>query len=324
MFKAFKLARSTAALCVLSAAALCQVAQAQSPVPMTLIVPFSPGGSADVSARTAAVGMEKVLRQTIVVENKPGASGLIGAGIAAQAKPDGNTLFLVTDGMETNPTVDPGKAKAVFSRLEPLASIADSPLVLATASSFPANSVAELIELAKTRSVPLTYAIPGIGTTHQIAGAMLAEAAGIQLSSIPYRGTSATVPDVVSGVVDLVFGNLPSIQPMVDAGKLKILAVTSREPYRLAPGTPPLSETVPGFDIGINLGLMVPVGTPDARKAELVEAVRQALDMKEVRQLLNEQGLEPVFRTPDDYSAYLKNGAAERAPMIAKLGIKPN
>jgi len=268
--------------------------------------------------------MEKVLGQTIVVENKPGASGMIGAAAVAQAAPDGNTLYLTTDSTESNPTVDPAKVKEIFSKLEPLASIADAPLVLATATSFPANSVPELIEHAKSSGKPLTYAIPGVGTTHQLAGAVLAEATGIQLTAVPYRGTSATIADVVSGVVDLAFGNLPSIQPMVEAGKLKILAVTSLERYKLAPNLPTISETVPGFDLGVNLGLMVPAGTPPERKAQLADAVRQALEMEEVRQLLNAQGLEPAVRSLDEYGAYLKRLGEERRPVYERLGIKPN
>ncbi|HLU79695.1 MAG TPA: tripartite tricarboxylate transporter substrate binding protein [Burkholderiaceae bacterium] len=324
MFKLPKILKTTAAVCTALLLAGGQVAHAQSQRPITLVVPFSPGGSADVSGRTAAMGMEKVLGQTIVVENKPGASGMIGAAAVAQAAPDGNTLYLTTDSTESNPTVDPAKVKEIFSKLEPLASIADAPLVLATATSFPANSVPELIEHAKSSGKPLTYAIPGVGTTHQLAGAVLAEATGIQLTAVPYRGTSATIADVVSGVVDLAFGNLPSIQPMVEAGKLKILAVTSLERYKLAPNLPTISETVPGFDLGVNLGLMVPAGTPPERKAQLADAVRQALEMEEVRQLLNAQGLEPAVRSLDEYGAYLKRLGEERRPVYERLGIKPN
>lgn len=299
-----------------------QPAQAQNQAPIRLIVPFSPGGSADASARAIAVGMENVLKQTVVVENKPGAAGFIGAGVASQAGTGGNTLFLTTDGMESNPTVDRKKAKAIFSKLVTVASIADAPLVLAASVKFPASNIPELIKLAQKRATPLTYAIPGVGTTHQLAGALLADRGKFNLRAIPYRGTAAGVADVASGVVDLQFGNLPSIKPMVDAGRMKILGVTSLRPYELLPGTPTISSTIEGYKMEINLGLMAPAGIAPKRLAQLSDAVRQALHTDKVRDMLHSEGLEPAYRDAAQYAQYLKDTSEARKPLFRLLGFK--
>lgn len=295
---------------------------AQASGPISIVVPFAAGGAADVVARAVGLGMSTHLGRPVVIENKGGAAGLIGATAVARAAPDGTTLMLATDGIFSNPALAKPQAQEILGKLVPVANFAEAPLALAVSTDFPGRTIAEIVQEARKRNAPLSYGTSGVGTAHHLAGELLARMAGIKMTAIAYRGTSAAANDLASGTIDILFGNLTGIQPLVAAGKARLVAVTSLQPFRLTPDVPTVAQTYKGYEMMVNFGVVAPPGTPPAVVAQLAGAAEKALSMRQVRDSVYGAGLAPAYLDPKAYAKLLNNTTATRRKLIAEAGIQ--
>lgn len=279
--------------------------------PITLIVPFAPGGSSDNLARTIAPLMGEKLGQTVVIENVGGAGGVVGTQKAVRAAPDGYTL-LVGSGSEIliNKLINPNLAYDGMRDLTPVAFLATGPMVLVGKPSLPPANVSELLQYARSKPGALSYASAGNGTPMHVAGELLKMRAQIFMTHIPYRGAAPALLDVMGGQVDLAVSTLSAALPHIRTGKLKAYAVTSARPSELAPDIPALGMTrgLEGFELGVWFGLFLPAQAPAEIAQKLQATAQQVMDEAAVRKRLAELGLSAQ---PGDASALRRFMAAE-------------
>ena len=246
--------------------------------PVTMVVPFAAGGPIDVLARIVQPYLGEALGQQVIIENRPGASGTLGAQVVAKAQPDGYTLLFSLGDFVTQPSLMPRMAFDPYKDLIPVTMVTSNPLVVVATAKAPFNNLKEMIAYAKTSAVSLGYAIPGAGTVNHVAGEWLAAEAGIKLQNIPYRGGPAAVNDVVSGTVPLAIVSPPPVQGLVDTGKLKMMALTGkRRPAYLPASWPTLMESGLPIDATLWLGVFAPAGTPDAIVRRIDQAIVRIL-----------------------------------------------
>jgi tripartite-type tricarboxylate transporter receptor subunit TctC len=251
--------------------------------PITLIVSYPPGGGADLMARTIAPRLEAALGQTVVVENKAGASGQVAAGLVARAAPDGSTLLLDASSFAVNPSLFSKLPYDTATAFTPLAVLATFPNVLVCTPGFEARSVKDVIRLAKVQAQSLSYASSGNGSAQHLAGALFEQLAGVSLSHVPYRGGGPAMNDVMGGQVPLFFANVASSLGNITAGRLRPLAVTSALRVRSLPDVPTMAEAgVTGYEVLEWNPIVAPAGINAGVKATLVAAIRKALDDAEV------------------------------------------
>lgn len=292
--------------------------------PITIVAPFTPGGAADTVARSVGHALGLELNETVVVENRTGGSGIVGAGAVVRSAPDGNTLLLTTDGIFANPAFDNPEAQAVLDRLIPVANLAEAPLVLAASNASGITSIDTLLEQARQREHPLTYGTPGVGSAHHLAGIEFARHAGVAMTDVPYRGTAAGAAGLASGEIDLLYGVSTSIQPLIESGRAKMLAVTSKERFVLLPEVMALGEQYPDYNMMTMYGLMAPEGTPPEALERLARAAERALQRPDVQSQLRGAGLVPAFQGPQVYGKALAALTAERKAIIRDAGIRVN
>ena len=292
--------------------------------PITLVVPYPAGGSADILARTVGAELAKRLGQPVVVDNRGGAGTAIGARIVAGAAPDGYTLLL---GTVSSQAINPAMNKVAydpvkdFTAVSPLASI---PFVLVANPDLKIGSVAELVARAKAQPDALSYASAGPGTSNHLAGEVLASEARIRLLHVPYKGSAPALNDVIAGVVPLMFDLQATALPYLKSGKLKALAVTGRTRSSLLPDVPTMIESgVPGYDVSAWFGLFAPAGLPAPILARLNAEVTSIIGMPEVSERLRELGAEPETGDPASYAAYTRTEAAKWAEAIKRYGLSP-
>ena len=269
---------------------------------ITIIVPFAPGGSNDIVARAIGQKMTYDWHQAVVVDNKPGAGGVIGSEFVARAAPDGYTLLLVSSTFTINPAVKTNLPFDVVKDFVPVAQIGQSPLLLAAANSFPANSVAELIALAKAKPGSINYASAGPGSINQIAAELLALSSGIKLTHVPYRGGALAINDLVGGHVDVYVSSMPQILQIVRTGQAKALAVTSTQRSPSLPDTPTLRESgLPDYEASSWWGIVAPVGTPPDVVEALNNEINKALSTQQMNKFLTGEGAEAMPGTPKQF-----------------------
>lgn len=293
--------------------------------PITIVVPYAAGGGADVIARAVGKRLGDALKQAVVVDNKPGAAGQIAATAVARAPADGYTVLLSTDNMYSiNPALFGKSAQDALSGLAPVSNLVGAPVVIAvSAGGKPIHSLADLIAYGKSKGAPLSYASPGVGTPHQLIAESVARAAGVSFIHVPYKGTSAALTDLVGGQVDMLFGMPASVQPLAAAGKVRILAVTTHEKFPLLPTTPTVGETFKGVGISsVDMGLMVPAGTPAPIVQRLNAEVQKALASAEVRATLTDNGMVAMNGSVADYEKRMAMARQERERLIAQTGVK--
>jgi tripartite-type tricarboxylate transporter receptor subunit TctC len=276
--------------------------------PIRLIVPFAAGGGNDAVARTIAQRLSVGLAQQVVVDNRAGAGGIVGAELAAKAAPDGYTLFLggvgshaINPGVHRNLPYDPVKDFA------PVSLIASAPLILVVNPAVPANSLRELIALAKANPQMLNYASNGNGSSSHLAAVMFESMTGTRMTHVPYKGLAPALVDLLAGQVQAMFSSVVAILPHVQAGKLRALAVTGEKRLALIPDVPTVAEAgVAGYQAGSWYGILAPAGTPPdiIRKLndEIVKAIRQP-DMKQAFAL---EGAEPIGSSPQEFAAHIR------------------
>ncbi len=312
-----------ALLCVtamLCAAPLCALSQDYPTRPVTIVVPFSAGGGVDAMARLVAEKLRVSLKQSVVVDNKPGASGMLGAGFVARANPDGYTLLLGSAG-ETSINALVYKAKMQYAPekdLAPITAITRVPNVLVANPAFPAKNLAELVAYAKKNPGKVTYATSGLGNPQHLNGELLQSLAGIQMQHVPYKGASNQLVDVASGTVDITFVSLAGATPFIKGNRVKALAVTSARRASFAPDIPAIAEFAPtaGYDLDNWFGLFAPAKTPPAVQAKLNDAVNAALRDPELIKRLREQGGEPMGLTQAQFRDFIKTESIKYARIV--------
>jgi len=307
----------------LVAAASTAVAQTFPSKPVKIIVPFPPGGSADASARIVAEKTSEEWKQPVLVENKPGAGTTIAAAFVAGSAPDGQVLYLtgpishaVSAALYKNLGYDAVSSFAAVAR------VASAPFILVVHPSVKANSVQELVELARARPGALTYASSGSGAAPHLAAELLASMTGTKFVHVPFKGTAPALVALLGAQVDFQIADVAAL-PHVRAGKLRALAVTTAKPSALVPGVPTLAESgVPGFDMPSATGILAPAGTPREIVAKINAAINRALATSEVRQRLNAQGFEPAPATPEEFGAFLASEVRKYARVIQEAGVR--
>jgi tripartite-type tricarboxylate transporter receptor subunit TctC len=291
--------------------------------PVRLIVSFSAGGSVDVTARLLAQSLSARWPQPVVVENKPGADGNIAAEYVTQAVPDGHTLLITSNSI----SITPALRKLPFDPLKdlkPIVRVLSIPNFLVAHPSLPANSVAELIALAKSKPKEVLFASSGTGTTPYMGMALLMNMTGVSMTHVPYKGTAPAVMGVLGNETPLMFGDLNSTLPHIRAGKLKALGISSASRSSLAPDIPTLAETgLPGFATATWVGIFAPAGTPDGVVAMLYREAAEVMKTPEFQQKLQGMGAQAEGDDPAQFATVMKDDIARWTQVVTSQGIKP-
>lgn len=296
-------------------------AEAYPSKPIQVVIPFPPGGIVDNVFRAVSPGLSAALGQPLVVDNKPGAGGSIGAGLAAKAKPDGYTLLMVFDTFAVNPLLYKLPFDATRD-LTPVALLCTSPLAMVVPASSPANTFSEWMALAKSKPGALNYASTGAGSSNQLAAESFKMTSGIEINHIPYKGGAPAITDLIGGQVDVMFVSASSVLGHIRAGKLKALAVTSKSRIAQLPGIPAVSEFYPSFEVRSWVGMLAPSQVPTAIVQQLNGELRQVLHKPEVRQYFQGQALDIAVGSPAQFGEFLKSETDRWADVIRKANIK--
>ncbi|HTP97688.1 MAG TPA: tripartite tricarboxylate transporter substrate binding protein [Casimicrobiaceae bacterium] len=299
-------------------------AQAWPAKPIKLVAPSTPGDAPDVIARLFADKLSIALGQSVVVENKPGAGGVVGSDAVAKAAPDGYTLIMGNAGSHgINAAVYANLPYDIQRDFAPVSQVAVSPNVMVINPSVPANTVAEFIAYAKSRPGKLSYASGGNGSSAHMSMELFKSMAGVDIEHIPYKGSSPALTDVVSGQVAVFIGNMPPTVPLIKAGKLRALAVTTKSRSALMPELPTIAESgLPGFETVAWFGVLAPAGTPPEIVHRLSAEIAKIARSPEMREKLLAMGAEPVGGTPEEFKAVIDRDIAKWKPLAQKVGIK--
>jgi tripartite-type tricarboxylate transporter receptor subunit TctC len=289
---------------------------------ITLIVPFAPGGPADLLGRLIGQKVGEDLGQQVIVDNRPGANTIIAAQAVAKAKPDGYTLLLAIDGtLVMNPFLYSKLSYDPFKDFEPIALVADVPSVLEANIKVPVNSVKDLIELAKAKPNELNV---GVSTpTSQVTASLFNMMAGISIQQVPYKGGTTQITGLLAGDIQLGMESANVAIPLWRDNKIKILGLTGGKRLSLAPEIPTVGETLPGFDLGIWQSVVAPAGTPKEIVARLYASLAKVMASEDVRNKLQAVGIAPtISKSPEEFAAFIKAQAATREKVIKAVGMK--
>ena len=292
--------------------------------PITLVIPFAPGGSTTIVGRGVAEKMSTLLGEKIIVDNRPGAGGTVGTRAVAKSEPDGYTLLLgYTGTLAIGPSLYKNVGYDPRKDFAPIGMIGNAPNSLVVNPSFPAKTLAELIAYAKANPGTVNFGSAGAGTASHITGEYFARAAGITLVHIPYKGTGPALTDLLGGHIPMAFAPIPASHTNVAAGKLRALAVTSTTRSGLLPDVPTLIEAgLPGFDASLYYGLAAPAGTPRPIIDKLNKALREALASDEVKKQLVNDGTEITPGTPEDYVDFIDKDEKKWSQLIKSSGVE--
>ena len=316
--KALQISRLLAIL-ALSTSALAHAAYPDRPI--NLVVPFPPGGGTDATARLIADAISPLLGQNVVVVNRAGAAGSIGAQSVVDAKPDGYTLFFTTTGaLVINPHLYK-KLRYSVQDFTPIAPVGESANVLVVNPNVKANSVNDLIQLARANPGKLTYGTSGAGSSSHLAGVLLESLTGVQLTHVPYKGSAPAITDLVSGRIDLMIDNIPSYVELAKAGKVRPLGVSGKKPSSLFPGIPTIAQAgVPGYEVTIWYGLLGPAGIPTEVIEKISGAVRVVLGRPEMQERLQKIGADAMIMSPKEFSDFIARENSKWADIVKKSG----
>lgn len=313
----------TGVACALAAASAGVQAQAYPTKPIRMIVGFAPGGGTDTTARAISAKLGELVGQQVIIDNRAGAAGNIATELVAKANPDGYTLLLGTiAALAINPSLY--RSKLPFDPVKdfaPVIQVVDSTNILSVHPSVPANTVKEIIALAKSRT--LNYGSSGVGGTGHLAGELFDTMAGVKMTHVPYKGGGPAMIDLVGGQVQLVYATAASAVPQIKAGKIKGIAVTTIKRSALMPSIPTIAESgLPGFDANNWYGLLLPAQTPRAIVMRLNAEVTKVLAMPDVKDFLFNQGLDPAPGTPEQFGTYIKSEIAKWAKVVKDSGAR--
>ena len=306
---------------VMSVAAGAAFAQPFPAKAVHILVPYPPGGGVDVLTRTLADVVSKQWGQSIVVENRPGAGGVIASQAIATSPPDGYELIVVASGHATNPFLYPKLPYDTFKDFSPISLLASSPNVLLVRADSPFKSAAEIIAAAKAKPGSLSYGHAGNGTSTHLAGELLKNLAKVDLNAIPYKGGMPAINDLLGGQIPMSFNNGPESVGQLQAGTVRALAVTTAARAPFLPDVPSLSEAVPGYDTEVWWGLLGPGGMPPDLVTKLSRDFVAALNTEAVKQRLTRLGAVPIGSTPDKFDAKIHADYEKWGPIIKAAGM---
>ncbi|MBR0656975.1 tripartite tricarboxylate transporter substrate binding protein [Roseomonas arctica] len=284
--------------------------------PIRLVVPYAPGGSTDVTARLLAEAIGVRLGQPIVIENRAGAGGNIGAEVVARSAPDGHALVFTTSSTHgANPALYRRMPFDAMRDFAPVSQVAFVPNIFVVHPGVPANTLAEFIALARARPGALNYGTSGPGTSQHLAAALFAARAGIVMQHVPYRGGAPAVTDLLGGKFEIMASPLVEVIEHIRAGRLRPLAVTTARRAALVPDVPTVAETLPGYEVALWNGVLAPAGTPVDAVRRIAQEIQAALRTPELRERLAQQGSEPVGSGPEEFASFI----AAELPKWAEL-----
>jgi tripartite-type tricarboxylate transporter receptor subunit TctC len=291
--------------------------------PISLVVPFSPGGGNDILARALAPRLSQLLGQPVVVENKPGAGGNIGTDAVARATPDGHTLLIASNQATINPALGTKTPFDIERDFAPVGLIASVPIVLVANPQTPFRTLPELLRHAKGHPQPVAYSSPGNGTPQHLAGEALAKMTQTPLVHVPYKGTGPAISDLVGGQVQISFGTMASVMPFVQSGKLRAIAIAGQKKSAAMPALPTFGDAgLAGYEAALWYCLLAPAQTPPAVVAKLNAALVQALKSPQLAEQLGKQGFEPATSSPAELKDIVAKDLARWARFVAETGIK--
>ncbi len=309
---------------LLTLAASVASAQTYPSKPIRVIVPYAPGGTSDILARQIGPKLTDAWGQPVIVENKPGANGNVGADFVAKSPADGYTLLLTdVGGLVISASVYPKLPFDPSKDFSPIAMVSYSPHVLAVHPSVPVKSVKELIDMAKAQPGKLNFAVSGIGGAPQLAGIEFAQRTGVQWTYIPYKGGSDAVAAVAAGQADVLFNGMLATWPSVQGGRLRALAISSAQRVAAAPDTPTVAEQgLPGFETGSFQGIVGPAGTSRETITKLNAELTRVLNSADMKERFAKQGTEVRAGTPESFGSWLRNEQARWARVVKESGAK--
>jgi tripartite-type tricarboxylate transporter receptor subunit TctC len=300
-------------------------APAQSPFPskpVHIFVPYAAGGAVDVLARTVGDVVSRQWGQTIVVENRPGAGGLVASQALVASPPDGYTLILVASGHATNPFLYPKIPYDTFKDFAPISLLASSPNILLVRADSPFKTLGDMIAAARAKPGSLSFAHAGTGTSTHLAGELLKSLAKIDLNAIPYKGGAPSINDLLGGQIPMSFNNGPESVGQLEAGTLRALAVTTAARASFLPNVPSMAETIPGYDTEVWWGLLGPAGMPPDLVEKLSHDFVAALNTDAVKERLIKLGASPIGSSPQQFDAKIRADYKKWGPIIEAAGMK--
>lgn len=291
--------------------------------PVKLIVPFAPGGGADLTSRLISQRMPDLLGKQVVVENRAGGASNIGSEAVARAAPDGYTLLLGSLSTSVNASLFPRLSFNVLKDFEPVSLLATVPLMVVVHPSFPVQSIAELIAMAKATPGALNYASGGLGSANHVAGELFKSMAGVQITHVPYKGGGPALADLLAGHVGLLISTVTSTHDLVKTGRLRALATTGTKRSVVAPELPTVAEAgLPGYAVEAWYGVLAPAGTPRPIVDRLSGDLARILQSADGREALRAQGAEAVGSTPEEFARYLRAEVDKWAKMVKAQGLR--
>ena len=292
--------------------------------PITLVVPVAAGGGVDTAARILSEKLQEKLKQPVVVENRPGAGSVIGANFVAKATPDGHTLLLMEPAAVLAKWMNKTVLYDVNNDFAPIALVATQPLVLFAHPSLPVNDVKELIAYSKANPGKLSVGTAGVGSPHHLAAVWLNTAAKIEIAHVPYRGAAPALNDLLGGQIPLIWALPVAVMPFVEQGKVKALAVSTRQRYPLLPQVPTVDEsTVPGFDVDFFYGIAAPAKVQPAVVAHVRDAIREITELPDVRTRMSTLGMSVDFRDSEQFRELIAREYQKYGAVVRKAGIQP-
>jgi tripartite-type tricarboxylate transporter receptor subunit TctC len=317
--------RFVAAVAICGAVVLSSaLAQTYPSKPITIVIGYTPGAVSDLTARTIADGLNRAWGQPVIVDNRPGSGGNIGAALVARAAPDGYTLMIGTDAtMASNVHLYRHVGFDPVKDFAPVAYAGANIICLAVNAELPIKTVADVIAYAKANPGKLNYGSSGTGSPHHLAGELLHQKTGIDIAHIPYKGGGAAVNDLLGGHIGMAFLSLSAAVPHINTGKIRIVALVEKQRYAAMPDIPVIGETVPGFEMSSWIGLFAPAATPAPIIAKLNEGVAKVLTVESVKEKLANLGLVVVAGAPAELADVVRNGIAVRGELIRAAGIQP-
>jgi tripartite-type tricarboxylate transporter receptor subunit TctC len=315
--------RTAAVAALMVAAAAAASAQSFPSRPVRIFVPYPAGGGVDVLTRTLGDVVSKQWGQSVVVENRPGAGGVIASQAVVTSAPDGYTLIMVASGHATNPLLYAKIPYDTFKDFTPISLLASSPNILLVRADSPFRTMGDLIAAAKAKPGSLSFAHAGTGTSTHLAGELLKSLARIDLNAIPYKGGAPSINDLLGGQIPISFNNGPESVGQLQAGTLRALAVTTAERAPFLPDVPSMSEAVPGYDTGVWWGLLGPANMPADVLAKLSQDFVAALNTDSVKERLGKLGALPIGSSPQQFDARIHADYDKWGPIIQAAGMKP-
>jgi tripartite-type tricarboxylate transporter receptor subunit TctC len=289
--------------------------------PVRVIVPFAAGGTFDLVARSVSQRLTEAWKQQVVVDNRPGGATIIATDTVAKATPDGHTIYLSPNALAANPALHKKLPYDALKDLAPVVLIAAQPMALGANPGFKAQSIKELLDMAKARPDAFSYGTAGIGSGGHLAGEIFKAMAGIEISHVSYKGGNVAMMDVVSNQIPLVMTGLPNLLPLHRAGRIRILGITSAKRSPIENNIPSIGETVAGYDFKNWFGFVVPAATPKSVIRKINADVNKALDTGDTRQKLISQGFDVYGGTPEEFAATIKSDTKVFAEILRKAGI---